>query len=147
MGPLNEFSATFSDSFAQPLKAMLPRTYSEGYGGSPRAFFNLLLTDPEGLGEECGARPIGAEDGTACAYAAVRPLPCVCPTPKGSYLLTAMAAAVPHGMFHHRHRFFRCHLCILHWILHWSELWRQMPLLLQAVRTSQLRRAKTNTRL
>lgn len=70
MGPLNEFSATFSDSFAQPLKAMLPRTYSEGYGGSPRAFFNLLLTDPEGLGEECGARPIGAEDGTACAYAA-----------------------------------------------------------------------------
>ncbi len=71
MGPLNEFSAAFSNSFAQPLKDILPRTYSEGYGGSPRAFFNMILTDPEALAQECGARPIGAEDGTACAYAAV----------------------------------------------------------------------------
>lgn len=72
LGPMSIMSQGFSDSLAQPLKAILPRPYSLGYAGSPRAFFNELMTnDGRGL-EECGGRALSATDGTACAYASVR---------------------------------------------------------------------------
>ncbi len=39
LGPLSPLTSTFSSSFAQPLKAALPKTYSPGYGG--RSFFEI----------------------------------------------------------------------------------------------------------
>jgi hypothetical protein len=69
LGPMSVMSTGFSDTFAQPLKAALPKTYSVGYSGAPRAFFNDLMTN-QGRGViECGTS-FSAEDGTVCAYAA-----------------------------------------------------------------------------
>jgi len=70
LGPMSVMSSGFSDSFASPLKAALPKTYSVGYSGAPRAFFNDLMTNSgQGL-LECGGVAFSATDGTACAYAA-----------------------------------------------------------------------------
>eukprot|EP00281_Chroomonas_sp_CCMP1168_P026999 CAMPEP_0206243370 /NCGR_PEP_ID=MMETSP0047_2-20121206/17572_1 /ASSEMBLY_ACC=CAM_ASM_000192 /TAXON_ID=195065 /ORGANISM="Chroomonas mesostigmatica_cf, Strain CCMP1168" /LENGTH=748 /DNA_ID=CAMNT_0053668487 /DNA_START=84 /DNA_END=2326 /DNA_ORIENTATION=+ len=69
LGPMSVMSAGFSDSLAQPLKAILPRPYTVGYSGSPRAFFNELMTN-QGTGlVDCGSTVFSAQDGTACAYA------------------------------------------------------------------------------
>lgn len=70
LGPLSVMSSGFSDALAQPLKKSLPKTYSIGYSGAPRAFFNDLMTN-QGRGVlECGSVAFNAPDGTACAYAA-----------------------------------------------------------------------------
>ena len=44
LGPLSPLTSTFSTSFAQPLKAALPKTYSSGYSGRS---FNKYF-DPRG---------------------------------------------------------------------------------------------------
>ncbi|KAJ1469254.1 hypothetical protein T484DRAFT_2183516 [Baffinella frigidus] len=68
MGALNALSSSFSDSFAQPLKAMLPRGFTPGFAGAPRAFFWFLFNDPEGLADEC-SQGTPADD-SACSYLA-----------------------------------------------------------------------------
>ena len=69
LGPLNELCKGFSTHVAGPIKSMLPSGlfYSPGWAGSPRAFFNAILTGPAATAIDCegGFRV----DGTACSYA------------------------------------------------------------------------------
>jgi hypothetical protein len=60
---------------------MLPRGFTPGYTGSPRAFFWFLFNDPTGLASEC-SQGAPAPD-SACSYAAVctRPQPPTCSRP------------------------------------------------------------------
>mmetsp|Transcript_28420 Transcript_28420/g.59426 ORF Transcript_28420/g.59426 Transcript_28420/m.59426 type:complete len:770 (-) Transcript_28420:232-2541(-) len=68
LGPLSPLTSTFSTSFAQPLKAALPKTYSPGYSGSPRAFFNSILINGDKQLKDCSAQPFKSIDGSPCAY-------------------------------------------------------------------------------
>ncbi len=90
LGSLSPLTFTFSSSFAQPLKAALPKTYSPGYSGrsfhendnflslrsplksvhlrSPRAFFNSILINGDKQLKDCSAKPFKSIDGSPCAY-------------------------------------------------------------------------------
>jgi hypothetical protein len=90
LGSLSPLTSTFSSSFAQPLKAALPKTYSPGYSGrffhendnflslrsplksvhlrSPRAFFNSILINGDKQLKDCSAKPFKSIDGSPCAY-------------------------------------------------------------------------------
>ena len=69
LGPLNELCTGFSKSVAAPIKGILPSDvfYSPGWAGSPRAFFNAILTGPAEDAIDCEGGP--TLDGTACSYA------------------------------------------------------------------------------
>jgi hypothetical protein len=69
LGPLNELCKGFSANVAGPIKGVLPSGffYSPGWAGSPRAFFNAILTGPAESAIDCeGGFTL---DGTACSYA------------------------------------------------------------------------------